>query len=161
MEATLPALVVFRHFSLIRKMVISMPSWLSKKTSPQMAGLTRLQTLLDAQVKEVTSNPASLQDTPHRIIYHELLSPEVNSGGKVPSAMNLYEEAQALTFNGADTNGCVLMLGMFNMLEKSALVARLKKELSEVWPVLDNSPPKYEELEKLPFLVSDPARDLA
>lgn len=160
MEVTLPAFVVFKHFSLIRKVVFAMPTWLSAKTSANMVGLTNLQRLLGAQVKEVTSNPYSLLEAPHKIIYQELLSPEANAGGKVPNATSLYEEAQALMFGGADTNGNVLMLGMFNMLEQPALMARLKKELSEVWPVLDKPPPKYEELEKLPYLVSDSAFNL-
>lgn len=52
------------------------------------------------------------------------------------------------------------MLGMFNIVEHPALMARLKKELIEVRPVLDNSPLKFEELEILPFLVSESMRDL-
>lgn len=155
MEASLPASIVFKHFSMIRKVVFAMPPWLSALTIPKMAGLTRLQQLLGAQVKEVTSNPYSLLEAPHKIIYNELLSPQANGGGKVPNATSLYEEAQALTFGGADTNGNVLMLGVFNMLEQPPLMARLRKELLDVWPVFENAPPKFEELEKLPLLVSE------
>ena len=155
MEAILPAFVVLKHFSLIRKAVFAMPLWLSTKKSPKLIGLTDLQKLLRLQVKEVTSNPYSLLEAPHPIIYNELLNPVVNGGGKVPNAMSLYEEAQALILWGAVTNGNILILGIFNMLEQPALMARLRKELLGVWPVLENAPPKYEELEKLPFLVSD------
>ena len=72
----------------------------------------------------------------------------------------MYDEAQAPTFGGAGANGKVPMLGMFNIVEHPALMARLKKELIEVRPVLDNSPLKFEELEILPFLVSESMRDL-
>ena len=152
MEASCPAFVLFKHFAPIRKAVYGMPPWLSILTSPQTAGLIRLQQLLGAQVTEVINNPDSLNDAPHRIIYHELLSPEASKGAPLPSPGSLYEEAQALMFGGGDTTGNTLMLGTFHLLSSKELTARLKKELYEVWPVLD-SPPKLEELEKLPFLV--------
>lgn len=152
MEASLPAFVMFKHFSLIRKMVFGMPPWLSILTSPQTAGLIQLQQLLGAQVNEVVRNPEALKDSPHRIIYHELLSTKASKGEPLPSAGSLYEEAQALMFGGADTTGNALMLGTFHMLGSPGYVDRLKEELYSAWPVLDE-PPKLEDLEKLPFLV--------
>ncbi|KAH8595382.1 putative P450 monooxygenase [Bisporella sp. PMI_857] len=153
MEASLPAFVLFKHFSIIRKAVFGMPPWLSIIVSPQTAGLIHLQRVLGAQVTDVVKNPDSLQGAPHRIIYHELLSPEAAKGAELPSAGSLYEEAQALMFGGADTIGNTLMLGAFYLLESPGLAARLKEELSRAWPVLD-TPPRFEDLEKLPFLTA-------
>jgi hypothetical protein len=152
MEASLPAFVLFKHFSLIRRAVFGMPPWLSVIVSPQTAGLINLQRVLGAQVTEVANNPGSLRDTPHRIIYHELLSPEASKGAPLPSVGSLYEEAQALMFGGGDTTGNTLMLGTFHLLESPDLIARMKKELRDAWPILDQ-PPRFEDLEKLPFLV--------
>ena len=129
-----------------------MPAWLSVITSPQTSGLIRLQQLLGAQVTEVIENPDSLKNAPHRIIYHELLSPEASKGAPLPSAGSLYEEAQALMFGGGDTTGNTLMLGTFHLLSSKNLEDRLRREILDVWPVLEN-PPRFEELEKLPFLV--------
>jgi hypothetical protein len=117
MEASLPAFVIFRNFSIVRKAVFGMPPWLSAIVSPQTAGLIHLQQLLGAQVTEVVQDPESLQGAPHRIIYHELLSPEARKGAPLPSAGSLYEEAQALMFGGADTTGNTLILGTFYLLE--------------------------------------------
>lgn len=153
LEASLPASVAFKHFTLIRKAVFRMPKWLSIKISPPMAGLIHLQEILGAQVNEVVKNPGSLSNAPHRIIYHELLNPKTSQNVPPPSAGSLYEEAQALMFGGVDTVGNTLMLGTFHLLDTSSLADRLQKELHEAWPSLDN-PPKYEDLEKLPFLVS-------
>lgn len=152
MEASLPAFVLFKHFSLIRKAVFGMPPWLSIITSPQTAGLVQLQQLLGAQVAEVVKNPDSLQDLPHRIIYHELLSTKASKGEPLPSAGSLYEEAQALMFGGGDTTGNAIMLGTFHLLSLPGYVDRLKEELYSAWPVLDE-PPRFEVLEKLAFLV--------
>lgn len=157
MEASLPAFVLFKHFSFIRRAVFGMPPWLSVVVSPQTAGLVRLQQLLGAQVTDVVKNPDSLKGAPHQIIYHELLNPEASKGAPLPSAGSLYEEAQALMFGGADTTGNTLMLGTFYVLESPGLVKRLKDELKRAWPVL-NKPPKFEDLEKLPFLVRSPPR---
>jgi hypothetical protein len=152
MEASLPAFVLFKHFSLIRRAVFGMPPWLSVIVSPQTAGLIDLQRVLGAQVNDVIKNPENLLGAPHRIIYHELLNREASKGAPLPSAGSLYEEAQALMFGGGDTTGNTLMLGTFHLLESPDLVARMKEELREAWPVLLNSP-TLEELEKLPFLV--------
>ncbi|KAK5994291.1 Cytochrome P450 monooxygenase [Cladobotryum mycophilum] len=153
MEATLPTFIVFKHFSFVRKVVLGMPAWLSILISPETAGLVQLQRLLGAQVTEVVKNPKSLDDAPHRIIYHELLNPEASKGAPLPSIGSLYEEAQALMFGGADTTGNTLMLGTFYLLESPAFQQRLKEELYRVWPVL-HEPPRFEDLEKLTFLTA-------
>jgi hypothetical protein len=131
-EALLPAFVLFKYFSLICRAVFSMLLWLSVIVSPQTAGLINLQRVLGAQVTEVANNPGSLRDMLHRIIYHELLSPEVSKGVLLPSVGSLYEEAQALMFGGSDTTGNTLMLGTFYLLESPDLIARMKKELRDV-----------------------------
>ena len=103
-------------------------------------------------MKEVVKNPESLKDVPHLIIYHKLLDKNANKSGMVPVAGSLYEEEQALMFSGADTTGNTLMLGTFHLLENSSLLKRLKDELYNAWPNLENAP-RFESLEKLPFLV--------
>lgn len=152
MQAALPASLIFKHFSLVRKSVFSMPPWLSVRVSPQTAGLINVQQILRRQVNEVVKHPESLQDTPHPTIYHQLLNREANKSGVIPEAASLYEEAQALMFGGTDTTGNALMLGTFHMLENQSLLKRLKKELRMNWPDLDKTP-RFEDLQKLPFLV--------
>jgi cytochrome P450 len=152
MEASLPAMIFFKHFGLIRKILFSLPPWLTVKFIPQTEGLIKFQKMLRAQIKEVRENPEALEDAPHPIIYHELLSTELGKGEKVPSASSLYEEAQSLTFKGVDAASNTIMLGTWHLLDQPALVHRLKKELLSAWPVLEKAP-RYEALEKLPFLV--------
>jgi cytochrome P450 len=97
-------------------------------------------------------HPESLRDAPHETIYHHMLNKEANKSGVVPEARSLREEAQALMFGGAETVGNALMLGIFHLLKSPSLVKRLKEELRVNWPDLDNTP-RFEDLEKLPFLV--------
>ena len=151
MEASLPASVIFKHFGLVRKVAFALPG-LGALFSPPLAGLNRLKKLLVIQVREVTATPYSALEAPHKTIFNELLNPVVPESKKL-NTRSLYEEAQSLVFSGTDTVANTLMMGIFHLLEQPALVARLKEELLEVWPILENDAPKLEELEKLPFLV--------
>jgi len=91
MEAARPGFPVFKHFSFVRKTVLGKPPWLNVILNPAMAGLIQLQQPLGAQVNEVAANPTSLENSPHRIMYHDLLSAEADKGASVPSAKSLYE----------------------------------------------------------------------
>ena len=48
--------------------------------------------------------------------------------------------------------GISLMTDIFHILENSDILKKLKEELFVAWPEMEQVP-KYEELEKLPYLV--------
>lgn len=91
------------------------------------------------------ADPTTLDKTPHNTMYHRLLQ-EPNI-----TAKSLYEEGQAMLFGGTDTVSNTIMLAIFNILKHPQVYERLRAELDEFWPDL-NATPKYEELEKLPYL---------
>ncbi|KAH9828202.1 benzoate 4-monooxygenase Cytochrome-P450 like protein [Teratosphaeria destructans] len=153
MDASLPSFIVFRHFSLVRKLVFSFPGWLTKASNPVLAGLVDMQELLGAQVTRVVRDPSVLEKSPHPIIYHRLLDPELNKVAGVPSAGSLYEEAQALLFGGADSVGNTTMTGLYHILKAPEIYQKLKAEVASVWSVFEQ-PPKVEDLEKLPYLTA-------
>ncbi|KAH7383046.1 putative P450 monooxygenase [Cadophora sp. MPI-SDFR-AT-0126] len=153
MDASLPTFHLFKHFPLFRKTIFSLPPWLAIKASPETAGLTHLQVILGKQVQEVTTNPASLQDTPHPTIYHRLLDPDSQKGAPIPNATSLYEEAQTMVFAGGVTVGDTLMTGHFHILDQSVLYEKLKEEVLSVWPNI-NDPPPFEVFETLPLLTA-------
>lgn len=90
--------------------------------------------------------------TPHPIIYHALLSPEANKGRPLPSRRSLLDEAGILLGAGADSTGITLMVAAHYVLQNPPVRQRLEAELREAWPVLEEIP-RYEVLEKLPYLV--------
>jgi cytochrome P450 len=108
---------------------------------------------VESQVKRILQNPELLDDAPHRVIYNELLDPETNKGFPPLTASQLRDEAQTLFGAGAHTTGTTLMTGTFHLLRNPEAKQRLVDELHTAWPVLDQAP-SYEQLEKLPFLVS-------
>lgn len=106
--------------------------------------------MLDDQVDEVLANPDSLQSISHPIIYHELLNPQ--KGHKIPSALSLKDEALLLVNAGVDTVSNTLIVGIINVLENREVYEKLKAELREAWPNMEDKK-KFEELENLPYLV--------
>ena len=153
MDNSLPTFHLFKHFPLFRKTIFSLPPWLAIKASPETAGLTHLQVILGEQVKDVTTNPQSLIDTQYPTIYQRLLDPEAHKGHPIPNATALYEEAQTMLFAGGVTVGDTLMTGTFYILDQPLLYQRLRAEVFEAWPDLNNPPP-FEVLETLPILTS-------
>ena len=152
MEASLPATIVFRHFPLLRQFVDSLPTWISILLSPATTGVVRLRALLGRQVKQVTENPKSLDDSPHETVYHRLLDKNANNG-KVPDAASLYDEAQSLMFAAGHTTANTLTVGTFHVLANNGIKERLAGELRQGWPDLSKTP-TFEDLEQLPYLTA-------
>jgi cytochrome P450 len=55
-------------------------------------------------------------------------------------------------FGGADTTGATLMHGSFYILRSPEVYRKMKEELFSIWSEIEK-PPRWEELERLPYLV--------
>ena len=108
---------------------------------------------MEAQVKSVVQDPKLLDQAPHRVIYSEFLNPEANKGLPTPTELQLCHEARVLFAAGSHTVGTTLMMGVHYLLHSPEVKWRLVDEVRTAWPVLEETP-RYEELEKLPFLAS-------
>jgi cytochrome P450 len=109
--------------------------------------------LLRRQINDLTDDPEKLKQLPHNnTVYHRLMDAELYRDKTVPSPGSLYEEAQALMFGGADTVGNTLMVGTHRLLQHPEKMQKLKAELLEVWPVLNEREPRIRDLERLPYL---------
>ena len=153
MDASLPVFVRFKHSSMYKNMIIKCPPNVSKVVSPATAGLVNLQQAIKQQVVDLSSNPEHLKTLPHSTtIWNELLRPELHPDGRLPDPASLFEESQALLFGGADTTGTTLMHGTFHVLKNVEVYQKLKAELQQAWPVLEDAPSQAT-LETLPYLV--------
>lgn len=104
------------------------------------------------QIDEITMNLDKPNQYPHPIVYRALIRPE-KANTPVPSRASLLEEAIALVIAGTDTTGSTLTVGTYQILKNPEIYARLKAELMEAWPNL-NDRPTAADLEKLPYLVN-------
>ena len=98
-------------------------------------------------------NPDQLDDAPHHVIYSAFLNPGAKKGHYSPTALSISHDTRVLFAAGSDTIGTTLMVGTYHLLRNPEAKQRLEDELRTAWPDLDQAP-SYEELEKLPFLVS-------
>ena len=105
------------------------------------------------QIDEILRNPSSLENTPHKIIYHSLLDPDANKGRALPSRLSLRQEAAALLNAASDTTSISATTITYHVLHNPEVQQRLVKELRVAWPVLGDIP-RYEILEKLPYMAS-------
>ena len=118
--------------------------------------------MLGRQIRDILADPSTLSNAPHPIIYHSLLGikdpiDDMESMNKPLisppiSTSDLDEEAFLLVFAGSDTGANVLSSGLIRVLDNPGVHRRLKQELQEAWPSIENKP-RYEDLEKLPYLV--------
>lgn len=150
MTLALPTVTKIKYMPIIKWFGSNCPPALMSILKPELAGLVRMRIVLRSQVKHVIENATALQEAPHPVIYHGLLNPV---HGPRPSVTSLRDEALLLVFAGTDTASNVLTVGTMHILSKPSIHARLKAEILEVWPNQARTP-RYEELERLPYLVS-------
>lgn len=151
MNNAVPSFILLKHFPLLRRLVLTLPPWLAKKASPNTAGLTNLQELVDAQVGKVLSNRSALSDCP--TLFHRLLDPTAQKGYALPNENSLREEAQTIMLAGGVTVADTLMTGIFHILNQPSLHLELQAELKLAWPNLTTIP-RYVTLEALPLLTA-------
>ncbi|KAK6842675.1 hypothetical protein PG987_003535 [Apiospora arundinis] len=162
MDAALPGFVVMKHFPLLRKIALSLPSWFVGGLYPDMVGLPRTQEMLRQQVANVITHPEVLKAQPHPTVYQRLLQdPEAQhmhahtaSHETVP-----FDEANTLMFEATHTVADPSMFGLFHILSNPTLHARLLAEIRTVWPdsaegAGPTGPPSLEVLETLPLLTA-------
>ncbi|TKA72784.1 hypothetical protein B0A49_03538 [Cryomyces minteri] len=146
--------VRFKYSTLYRNMILKCPSYLSKKLSPETAGVVDMRQMLVEQINGLSADPEKLAKLPHQTtIYHLLMSKEAYRTDTVPTTGSLRDEAQTVLFAGADTVGNTLMLGSFHLMKQPKAYQALKEELVGVWPVMERAP-DLRTLERLPYLTA-------
>ncbi|KAI0048042.1 putative P450 monooxygenase [Auriscalpium vulgare] len=153
LEQCLPSITLCKYFGSMLWVMNSIPEAIISKLSAPMAAVLLLKKTLLEQIKAVLRDPSVLENAPHPIIYHALLSPEINKGHALPSELGLLHEAQVLFSAGSDTVGTALMVAAFHLLHQPEQQRRLEEELRAAWPVLEEQP-RFEALEKLPYLTA-------
>lgn len=109
--------------------------------------------MLTDQINAILRDPGSLKNASHKIIYHSLLDPDANKGRPLPSKLSLWHEAATLFAAGSDTVAVTATTISHHVLHNAQIQRRLVAELRAAWPVLEDVP-RYEVLEKLPYLAS-------
>lgn len=145
-------LLLFKHFPWLQTLMMLLPVPLTVKIMPQTSGIVKVKEVLSPLVKQLMKNPCSLKESLYPVVFDKLLNTNTTGSENAPNQRSLLQEAQSLLFGGSDTVSNQMMLGVWHLLDSPENVRKLKNELIEAWPVLENTP-SFEDLEKLPFLV--------
>ncbi|KAH9003881.1 putative P450 monooxygenase [Lactarius hatsudake] len=153
-QAVLPVMTMRKYSSTLVKMMRYIPNWFGKEVGPSVTrALFLLRKALMDQIDEILRNPASLENASHKTIYHMLLDPDANKGRPSPSRLSLSQEAAGLLGAGSDSSAIAATAISYHVLHNPEVQQRLVDELRTAWPVLEEVP-RYEVLEKLPYLAS-------
>lgn len=108
-----------------------------------------------AQIDEIMKDPSILQNSPHETMYHHMIANSEKNKAGLPQLNKewLLHEGLNLRFAGSETVGNTTTIGTFHILRDQRIKQTLMKELEDAWPDA-NSPFGFEQLEKLPYLVS-------
>ncbi|KAF8463431.1 putative P450 monooxygenase [Kalaharituber pfeilii] len=159
LETSIPMCWTFKHFPIVRMLVMNTPPWVSGLLGSDSRGIMMLKGLIDRQLDSFLKNPYA-EDHAHPVIYHRLLEPDAKHGQGIPSRRSLFDEAQVLYVAGSDTVGTTLSAGSYHILSNPHVYTALREELQEAWPnvnledKLENGRPGWEALEKLPYLTA-------
>ncbi|KAH8993149.1 putative P450 monooxygenase [Lactarius akahatsu] len=153
-QAVLPIITLRKYSGTLVKIMRRIPMWFGQNFgSPATRALFSLRKTFMDQIDEILRNPASLENTPHKIIYHSLLDPDANKGRPLPSRLSLRHEAAALLGAGSDSTSIASTTISYYVLHNPEVQRRLVNELRVTWPVLEEVP-RYEVFEKLPYLTA-------
>ena len=153
-DNSLPMLWVFKHFPLVKSLLLGVPECFASVLKPSAKGILAQRKQMGAQIDDILKDPSSLQTVDHETIYHHFLTPQPENQRMPPITREwLLDEGLYLRFAGSDTVGNICTVGTYHILHDKDVHQKLFKTLKEAWPD-KGTPAGYETLEKLTYLVS-------
>lgn len=154
LDQTLPMIWVFKHFPLIKHVLLGVPESWASVLKPSTRGILEQRKQMGAQIDNILKDPSSLDTVDHETIYHHFLTPQPENQRLPPITREwLLDEGIYMRFAGSDTVGNTCTVATYHILDNKDVYGRLLGELKDSWPDKD-SPASLEILEKLPYLVS-------
>jgi cytochrome P450 len=153
-----PALWVFQQFPSLQAAALMMPPWLAPYLSEALGMVMSMQQECVKQVEDVKKRMKTEKFAEERpTIFSTLLSEKDKPDGyRIPSTMDLKDEAYSVLAAAADTTGNAMTVAAFNVMRTPQIYQKLVQELEKAFPD-SNAELSFTELERLPYLVSLPA----
>ena len=150
-----PALWAFQQFPSLQAAALKMPPWLAPYLSEALGAVMGMQQECVNQVEDVKARMQAGKYSEDRpTIFSTLLSEDDKPDGyRVPSTMDLKDQAYSVLAAAADTTGNAMTVAAFHIMRNPTIYHRLSQELEQAFPNPDVDLP-FVELERLPYLVS-------
>ncbi|KAF8860246.1 cytochrome P450, partial [Acephala macrosclerotiorum] len=146
------AMHVLQIFPIVRKVLTSLPTRMVKYIDPDAAHFYSFKDDIKMQVDDIMSGRnEGHKDASHPSIFHDILDSDLPPSEK--NAKRLADEAVAVVGAGFETTKGALTIASFHVLNNPDILQTLKQELLAAWPDI-NTPPTWQELERLPYLTA-------
>ncbi|KAF8806912.1 cytochrome P450 [Phlegmacium glaucopus] len=154
MDHTLPMIWVFKHFPLVKTLLLGVPESFASVLRPSTKGILDQRKQMGAQIDEILKDPTSLQNVDHETIYHHFLTPQPDNPRLPPITREwLLDEGLYMRFAGSDTVGNTCTVAAYHILSNKHVYDTLTAALKLAWPDKD-VPACYETLEKVSYLTA-------
>ena len=152
-----PAMWTFQQFPSLQAAALKMPPWLAPYLSEPLANVMNMQQECVKQVEDVKQRMEEEKYADERpTIFSTLLSEHDKPDGyRIPSTMDLKDEAYSILAAAADTTGNAMTVAAFHVMRNPPICQKLSQELERAFPNPDAELP-FIELERLPYLASLP-----
>jgi cytochrome P450 len=148
-----PALYAFQQFPSLQKLALEIPPWLAPLLSRPLGYVTSMQAECIRQIDAVKEKMRQGHDTGRSNIFTSLLSSDDKPEGfRVPTTLELKDEAYSVLVAAADTTGNAMTVAAFNTIYNPEIYEKLANELKLHFPGRASQLP-FVELERLPYLV--------
>jgi cytochrome P450 len=135
-------------------LALKIPSWLAPLLSRPLGYVTSMQAECIRQIESVKEKMSQGHDTGRATIFTSLLSSDDKPEGfRVPTTLELKDEAYSVLVAAADTTGNAMTVAAFNAIYNPEIYAKLSRELEGRFLDRKNQLP-FVELERSPYLVS-------
>jgi cytochrome P450 len=149
-----PALWAFQQLPSVQAAALKIPPWLAPYLSEPLGKVLSIQQECVNQVEHVKRGMAAGKLSDRPTIFSTLLTEEDKPAGyRVPSTMDLKDEAYSVLAAASDTTGNGMTVAAFHIMSNPQIYQSLVRELEKAFPV-PNAELPYVELERLPYLVS-------
>lgn len=149
-----PAMWLFQQLPSFQAAALRVPPWLMPYLSGPLGHVMRMQQECVKQIEGVKRDMAAGKHSQRPTIFSTLLTGDDKPDGyRIPSTMDVKDEAYAVLVAASETTGNAMTVATFNVLANPPIYEILVRELQEASPD-PNTKMAYVDLERLPYLVS-------
>jgi cytochrome P450 len=124
-----PALYAFQQFPSLQRLALKIPTWLAPLLSQPLGYVTSMQIECIRQIESVREKMSQGHDIGRPTIFSTLLSEEDKPEGfRVPTTLELKDEAYSVLVAAADTTGNAMTVAAFNVIYNPTIYEKLAKE---------------------------------
>ncbi|KAM5440458.1 hypothetical protein McanMca71_003941 [Microsporum canis] len=143
-----PMFWLFQQVPFMRPILLGIPLWMAKLTSPSLTSMLMFHQSSREQVARV-KRQVEANEKPERLtIFHQFLNPEFMKD--IPTVEQLKDEAYIVVAAAADTTGNAMTVALYHTVSSPNIYATVTAELREAFPD-PNGDIDFVTLEKLPY----------